>query len=328
MAALTFNECKLLVVDGDKRTRTRVKDALSQLCCVHEARGWEDALAMLAGESYHVLLAAVNLPDGNGIGLCARAAVNSPRTIRIVSHESPTSELTLTAINIGHVWKFLQTPYDREELQQTVRDALHGAQCLVQDHQTELHTTNEELRRKVANRTRDVMALNEELRKAYDQLHTVTPVDPVTGLYNRRAMMERLETAVRQARRYSTNLACVVCDIDGFGTYNATHGHEAGNRLLALVAQWLQQAIRDVDTPCRLASDCFTLILPNTDHEQAAQLVARMKDDLRYFKLPNQDQSLRLHFGIAEVNEETASADELLHTAVKAERKARNSSMN
>ncbi|MEI7833958.1 MAG: diguanylate cyclase [bacterium] len=328
MATFAINECKLLLVDGDRRTRTRVKDALSQLCCVHEACGWEDALAMLAGECYQVLLTAAQLPDGDGIGLCARASVNSPRTVRIVTHESPTLEMALTAINKGHIWKFLQSPYDSEELQQTVRDALHSAQCLAPDMQTELHTTNEELRCKVANRTRDVVALNEELRKAYDQLHTLTPVDPVTGLYNRRAMMEQLEAAVRLARRYDMKLACVVCDIDGFGMYNTTHGHEAGNQLLVFVAKWLQQTIREVDTPCHLGKDCFTLILPNTDYEQATRLVTRMKDDLRHIKMPNQSQSLQLHFGIAEVNETIVSADKLLHKAVVAERNARSSHLN
>ncbi len=319
------NDCKLLVVDGDSRVRARVKDILADLCTVHEAKGWEEALAMLAGVSYQVLLTAVNLPDGNGIGLCARSTINSLRTIRIVSHPSPTAEIILASINRGHAWKFIQMPYDSEELRQTVRDAMVSAACLAPDDEVELRAVNAELRRKVASRTRDVVALNEELRLVYDSLQLVTPLDSVTGLYNRRSMQERLEVAVRLARRYQQKLACIVCDIDGFGDYNETCGHDAGDLLLAELAKWLQKMVRDVDITCRIGHDCFTLILPNTDGAQAAQLVARMRHNLVQLTVPAKCKPLYLNFGISEVAEGTSSADDLLRMALEAEKKSRSS---
>lgn len=328
VVTLVDNDCNLLVVDGDSRVRARVKDILADLCTVHEASGWEEALAMLAGVSYQVLLTAVILPDGDGIELCARSAINSPHTIRIVSHPSPTVEIILASINHGHAWKLIQTPCEHEELRQTVRDALVSAACLTPDDEVELRVANKELRRKVASRTRDVVALNEELRHVYDSLQIVTPVDSVTGLYNRRAMQERLEVAVRLARRYQQKLACVVCDIDGFGDYNETYGHDAGDMLLVELANWLQKMVRDVDITCRIGNDCFTLILPNTDSAQAAQLVDRMRQKIMDFSVPGKCKPLQLNFGISEVVEGTCSADDLLRTALDAEKKSRASRSN
>jgi len=87
--------------------------------------------------------------------------------------------------------------------------------------------------------------------------------DPLTGLGNRRALLEQLPLAQKRAQRTGHALALLFIDLDGFKAVNDTWGHEAGDRLLAAVARRLGAAVRETDSVFRLAGDEFTVILEN-----------------------------------------------------------------
>jgi diguanylate cyclase (GGDEF)-like protein len=98
-------------------------------------------------------------------------------------------------------------------------------------------------------------------------------LDPLTGLGNRRALDEALQRELARHIRYQRTLALVVVDLDGFKIVNDTHGHAAGDRVLATVGRRLGE-IRGTDAAFRLGGDEFAVLLPET-RADAAELVAR-----------------------------------------------------
>jgi diguanylate cyclase (GGDEF)-like protein/PAS domain S-box-containing protein len=87
--------------------------------------------------------------------------------------------------------------------------------------------------------------------------------DALTGLFNRRYLQETLEREIHRAKRKETSLGVIMLDVDHFKVFNDTHGHEAGDRLLAVLGRYLRSAIRMEDIACRYGGEEFTLILPD-----------------------------------------------------------------
>jgi diguanylate cyclase (GGDEF)-like protein len=98
-------------------------------------------------------------------------------------------------------------------------------------------------------------------------------LDPLTGLGNRRALDEAMQRELARHIRYQRTLALVIVDLDGFKKVNDTHGHAAGDRILATVGRRLGE-IRGADAAFRLGGDEFAVLLPET-RSDAAELVAR-----------------------------------------------------
>jgi diguanylate cyclase (GGDEF)-like protein len=96
--------------------------------------------------------------------------------------------------------------------------------------------------------------------------------DQLTGLPNRRAFDERLDEEIRRSSRYNHTFALVMIDVDNFKSVNDNYGHLIGDRVLQTVAHKLENSTRDTDFVARYGGDEFTLILPETTHEQAKLL--------------------------------------------------------
>jgi diguanylate cyclase (GGDEF)-like protein len=98
--------------------------------------------------------------------------------------------------------------------------------------------------------------------------------DPLTGLFNRRYLEELLIRELAWAQQNHKHLSVLLLDLDGFKSYNDTHGHLAGDRVLEHVAGSLAAAVRTGDTLVRFGGDEFVVVLPNTSGE-VARRVAR-----------------------------------------------------
>lgn len=135
--------------------------------------------------------------------------------------------------------------------------AFHEAQVLSQSmrelvrsehtHMHALKTLNDQLEETVAQRTAELQAL---LMR-----------DVLTGLPNRRAIMELLPEALDRAGRAGRPCAVLFLDLDGFKGINDTHGHEEGDELLRQFGARIQEAVRKTDTVARLAGDEFVVVL-------------------------------------------------------------------
>lgn len=100
-------------------------------------------------------------------------------------------------------------------------------------------------------------------------------LDPLTGLPNRRALLERLPPAVARVTDSGAGLALMFLDLDGFKPVNDAYGHDIGDRLLQDIAQRLRGVLRAGDAVFRLAGDEFTVLLEGLDTPSSAEAVAR-----------------------------------------------------
>lgn len=110
-----------------------------------------------------------------------------------------------------------------------------------------------------------------EHRKAQEELAQLAVRDPLTGLFNRRFMEESLQRELCRCRREGIPLSLVMMDLDHFKILNDTHGHQAGDRVLKILAELLVSNMRGEDVVCRFGGEEFVAILPGAALNVAAQ---------------------------------------------------------
>ena len=114
---------------------------------------------------------------------------------------------------------------------------------------------------RVAERTDELEKTIESLRERQRQLEVQAHYDALTGLANRKLLQDRFQTAVERAKRSGDSFALLMIDLDGFKAVNDKHGHLAGDRVLATIAQRLVANSRNCDTAARVGGDEFVLIV-------------------------------------------------------------------
>ncbi|HSO45336.1 MAG TPA: diguanylate cyclase [Rhodoferax sp.] len=123
----------------------------------------------------------------------------------------------------------------------------------------------------------EVRLLYKQLAAQNAALAALALHDVLTGLPNRRLLMDRLSLAIAHARRNQRTMAVMFLDLDGFKQINDTMGHDAGDMLLRLFADRLVATVRQEDTVARLGGDEFVIALHEAiDVEQVAKLVSKV----------------------------------------------------
>ncbi len=120
----------------------------------------------------------------------------------------------------------------------------------------------------------------ESLRASNEHLARVAITDPLTGVGNRRHFDEILETELKRNNRSRTPLALLMIDIDHFKRVNDSIGHQAGDRILKIVAETLRVNIRSYDTLCRFGGEEFAIIMPDTTAGQASSVAERIRREI------------------------------------------------
>ena len=141
--------------------------------------------------------------------------------------------------------------------------------------------------------------------------------DAVTGLPNLTLFNDRLSHALEQARRHTWRLAVMFIDLDKFKAINDTHGHDAGDQVLQLVAQRLEAVVRSGDTVSRRSGDEFLfLMLEAKDQANAEALALKIIDHIAQpCEVGGVMVSVRPSIGVAIYPEDGQSAQELLKNA-------------
>jgi diguanylate cyclase (GGDEF)-like protein/PAS domain S-box-containing protein len=116
-----------------------------------------------------------------------------------------------------------------------------------------------------------------EKERLIEKLKYLSAVDGLTGLLNRRALMERLEHEVARARRYGSELSILLGDMDHFKEINDTYGHEAGDEVLRLISGALAKTLRETDVSGRYGGDEFMVIVPETSMHGAEHFAERIR---------------------------------------------------
>jgi diguanylate cyclase (GGDEF)-like protein len=147
--------------------------------------------------------------------------------------------------------------------------------------------------------------------------------DPLTGLYNRRSFEAFYRQEVAKSKRYRAPLSLILVDLDHFKQVNDTHGHQAGDRVLATVAEILQQATREADLASRWGGEEMALLLPETDGRGARVVAEKLRE--RIAAQPFEDVGrVTASFGVATLEgpyvDLVSEADQALYRAKAAGR--------
>ncbi len=186
------------------------------------------------------------------------------------------------------------------------------------------------LESKVADRTQD-LEREIEVRKEYEErLRDLAIHDPLTALFNRRAFDERLREELRRTVRYQRPLCLMMLDIDFFKRVNDTHGHNAGDEVLAGIADVLQTSARENDMVARLGGEEFAVLMPETTSDAAARVAERLRKavERKLFSTAAGDLAITISIGVAVWAGSIADAAEFVNAADGALYRAKNSGRN
>lgn len=100
--------------------------------------------------------------------------------------------------------------------------------------------------------------------------------DPLTGLLNRRRLLEHAHSVVATARRFDRPVSVIIADVDYFKRVNDTHGHDAGDQVLRTISQLLKELAREYDSVCRWGGEEFLVLLPETGLDNAHGIAQRI----------------------------------------------------
>ena len=149
---------------------------------------------------------------------------------------------------------------------------------------------------------------NDGLAGAMHQIREMAVRDNLTGIFNRRHVMQALKSeAARTTRNGSLFSVCLV-DLDSFTQINDEHGYKVGDRILAEVADTINTPVRDIDTLGRFAGEKFLLILPVTDLTAAAQVAERLRTQISQLQFVDDagiDFGVTVSIGVAACQPET-----------------------
>jgi len=138
-------------------------------------------------------------------------------------------------------------------------------------------------------------------RQLDQQLEQLAHTDDLTGLFNKRRLLEQLDAEIARARRYGEIMSCLMLDIDDFKLVNDSYGHQAGDDVLREVGRLLRRSLRVTDFVARYGGEEFTALLPRTDgsgaYRAAEHLRARFKE--HPFVIPSGELHLTISIGIA-----------------------------
>jgi diguanylate cyclase (GGDEF)-like protein len=141
------------------------------------------------------------------------------------------------------------------------------------------------------------------------QMHAVR--DTLTGLPNRRAADETLARMAAQADRTSAPLAAIMIDLDHFKRLNDRHGHQAGDKALALVARIIRLTIRASDFAARFGGEEFLVLLPDTDRGPAMLVAEKLRTEIEHAELTG-IAPISASLGLAVIPTDAATVDELI----------------
>ena len=302
---------KILVVDDDPDSRRLLTISLGWVGHqIVEADDGDDAWDKFQRERAPLVITDWMMPGLDGMGLISRIRANAA--------EGYTYIIMLTAL--------------REKLQ-----VVSGLEAGADDYLTKPFDPDE-LAARVSIGER-ILKLQENLLASRRSMETLAMHDTLTGLLNRRAIHDRALSEHNRLRRGATNspLSVIMLDIDHFKAINDRYGHEAGDRALRAISEFLLAQLRSYDGLGRWGGEEFLMLLPGADQAEALAVAERIRANLAQARpaLPDGTQvSLSASLGVATLDDTSVGAvgeqwlDDLVRAADQALYRAKNAGRN
>jgi len=240
---------RILYVENSDRDFNRLKAHLSNQHNIEliRAENMAAAMALLADERFNLVFVDYFLTDGTGLDFLqwmAKEFLDTP-VISIAGHgdEVVASEM----IKAGAFDYLPKANIDQNVLLNSIFKAL------------------------------EQFKLKKEIERFHAEMVQMATRDPLTGLRNRNRMNELLEKEFNRARRYGTDLACLLMDLDLFKNINDTYGHPFGDYVLKQFGRRLAENLRDSDKCFRYGGEEFMILLPNAGIHSARQTAEKIR---------------------------------------------------
>ena len=211
----------------------------------------QQALQLLEKSEFNLLLTDWEMPNLDGIGLT--------RAVRSMNLPYYTYTILLTS-------------------RDSVEHVVMGLQAGADDYLTKPIMEPELLAR--LNTGKRLVEMERSLRRALEENRRLSIIDALTGVFNRRYLMEQLAKELERSARYQHPLSLMLCDVDHFKRINDTYGHQTGDETLVQFSLVLRSCLRETDWVARYGGEEFVIVLPETNLSAAAQVAERCRSAL------------------------------------------------
>lgn len=284
MADLTDRPINVLLVEEDPQAHDQLQHIFDTAAHARFEVDWtrhlSDALERLSRGGIDVVLLDLNLPDSHGLNTFERANAFAPDVPIVVLTALDDQEVAMRLVQAGAQDYLMKDEVRPDSL---VRSLLYAL----------------------------------ERHRLLSALRSLSLIDDLTGLYNRRGFAELGEQHLKLAMRTDRSVTLVYLDLDRFKDINDSYGHHVGDEALNRVAEILRAAFRRSDIIARMGGDEFAVLALEASGDNADVLVERLRTKVDEFN-ENGEQPYRLamSLGVSRFSAEARTKlDELLTTA-------------
>lgn len=303
---------RVLIVDDDVAALDLIGRYLStQGYEVLRATTAEEAMARMFSDEPKIVLTDLNMPGLNGLDFC--------RTLRshegvgfayvIVLTAQSDSQTLIEAFDAG-ADGFIAKPVDKQTLLAWMRSA---------DRMVSLDADIARRQLQICRLNAEMAIANKKLNAANKKLQIMAVTDELTGAFNRREALTRLNALTHAADRYGQLFSCILLDIDHFKKFNDQHGHATGDYVLRQVTEITRRDVRVTDAVCRIGGEEFLIICPSTPLEGAVACAEKIRSEIAaaVFETGGAKFNVTASFGVAQ-REGREGVDDILHRADEA----------
>ena len=281
----------ILLVD-DEEANLRVMSAiLSPFYQVSCAISGQQALELLENLENPIDLACIisdqRMPGMTGVELLQQSLHIVPEANRIIVTGFSDINAIIDSINKAEIYRYIVKPFDTNDFVLTIQRAVETFAM-----KRQLQSFHRDLEEKVKQRTAQLAEKNLELERANHALQEASLTDPLTGLRNRRFLLQQLDADVTiiirqhderiKARRpvetHDTDIAFFMVDVDYFKKVNDEHGHAAGDTVLVQMRERLREVFRESDYLTRWGGEEFLVVARATNRQDAGTVAERMRN--------------------------------------------------
>ena len=299
---------RIVIAEDDTPTRVLLERQLTKagydvIACEN---GMEALEAIRKEVSSCIVVADWMMPEMDGLELCTTVRTLGEMQVLaffiyfiLLTAHSETKQI-VTGLEAG-ADDYVTKPYHKQELLARIRvgERIAGLQTELRQQQIELHKINSKF-----------ATLNQKL----DDL---AKTDVLTGLANRRHLLERFAEVWALVERNNQPLGCIMLDIDKFKSINDTLGHAAGDIVLKKLAETCRQCLRRYDVLGRIGGEEFCIICPDSPVKGIAHVAERIRDAVEQTEFHAGDKLIpvTVSLGVAGRNETHRGPDDLTSAA-------------
>ena len=282
---MTMSNSVLIIDDSDavRERIIKILESFGLFSRYYEAEDGLEGFKKLLSSPVDIVLCDLEMPRIDGfkfLGMMkARPELQDTPVIMLTGRED--RELKIKGLEQG-ASDYVTKPFDAEELVARVKVHL-----------------------KIKN-------LQDDLKRSNELLLELSNTDHLTGLFNRRYLMDSMAKEIQRSTRKGGNLSLIVLDIDHFKQVNDQFGHLQGDLVLQKVAHLLQKELRNYDIAARYGGEEFIAVLPDATLEEAVFVANRMRSSVQTTRFSGElsQLSLTISLGVAMFSKETCRTED------------------